>query len=96
MTDLHNLSALIEGSPDYDWVSLAACGNLKIDQIDHYFVDAGRTLSREAALICVACPVRQNCLQHAYDNDITAGYFGGMSPSKRRMMTCEQALDSLG
>ncbi len=96
MTTLRDLSAFIEGSPDHEWVGLAACGSLNIDQLDHFFVEAGRTLSRHAALICLACPVRRNCLQYSYDNDIAAGYFGGMSPSKRRTMTCEQALESLG
>jgi WhiB family redox-sensing transcriptional regulator len=96
MTNLHDLSALIEHSPDFDWVTKAACGSLSLDRLDHFFVDAGRTLSRDAASMCAGCPVRRECLGHAYDNEISAGYFGGVSPSKRRVMTREQALASIG
>ena len=84
--DAQDISALIEHAPDHEWVGRAACRNLEIEQLDLFFVEAGRTLSREAVAICTSCPVRRECLDHAYENDIAGGYFGGLSPSKRRSL----------
>jgi hypothetical protein len=50
-------------------------------------------LSKEAAAICAGCEVRVDCLSHAYDREIAAGYFGGVSSAKRRVLTLEQALE---
>ena len=38
---------------------------------------------REARLICQGCPVKQNCLDWAVDNEMVAGMWGGMSPRQR-------------
>ena len=91
----HDLSTLIQNSPDLDWVQSAACGSLELEQLELFFVDAGRTLSREAAAICAGCSVRRECLDHAYEHEIAGGYFGGLSPSKRRTMPRDEALASL-
>ncbi len=86
MSNTNELAALIESSPEYTWLEQAACGDLELDQLEMFFVEAGRTLSREAAAMCERCPVRQDCLDHAASRDIAGGYFGGMSPSKRRRL----------
>jgi WhiB family redox-sensing transcriptional regulator len=86
MSNSTELAALIESSPEFSWLESAACGDLGLDQLDLFFVEAGRTLSREAAAICGTCPVRAECLEHATARDIAGGYFGGVSPSKRRRM----------
>ncbi len=57
---------------------------LDVDQIELFFVGAGRTISKETAALCRSCPVRTECLDYAIDAEIAGGYFGGMSPSKRR------------
>jgi WhiB family redox-sensing transcriptional regulator len=84
MTHSNDLAAIVESSKTDAWVIQAACGDLELDQLDLFFVDAGRTLSKEAIALCRGCPVRQECLDHAYRRDIGGGYFGGVSPSKRR------------
>lgn len=80
----NDLAAIIEHGDTDDWVSRAACGDLPLDRLDLFFVDAGRSLSKEAAAMCQTCPVRDQCLDHAYEREIAGGYFGGTSPSKRR------------
>ncbi len=81
-----DLAALIESSPEFTWLEAAACGDLELDQLDLFFVEAGRTMSKEAAAMCEGCPVRLDCLEHAATREIAGGYFGGVSPSKRRRM----------
>lgn len=92
MSSVRDLGDLIGNLDDGDWLAGAACRHLPPDQITLFFVGAGRSLSRRARQICAACPVRADCLEHAYDNEIHAGYFGGISPSQRMSMSREQAL----
>ena len=93
MSNADDLSALIESTAELGWLGRAACGSLALDQLNMFFVDAGRTLSPEAAALCRTCPVRRECLGHAYSNDIAGGYYGGVSPSRRRSLSWEQALE---
>lgn len=86
MARSHDIAALIEHSRADAWVDQAACGDLDVEQLELFFVDAGRTLSKEAIALCTGCPVRTECLDHAVDREIGGGYFGGMSPSKRRSL----------
>lgn len=63
-----------------------------------FFVDAGRTISPEALDLCRTCPVRQECLRHAYTGGpdgtmIGAGYFGGLSLGQRKSMPLQKALE---
>jgi WhiB family transcriptional regulator, redox-sensing transcriptional regulator len=87
MARSQDIAALIEHSNADAWVEHAACGDLDIDQLDLFFVDAGRTLSKEAISLCSTCPVRAECLAHAMNREIGGGYFGGVSPSKRRTLS---------
>lgn len=91
MSNISDLGDLIGNLPEASWLESAACGELGLDELDLFFVDAGRTLSREARQLCGRCPVRTDCLEHAYAHDIAGGYFGGMSPSKRRSLPLERA-----
>lgn len=93
MSNADDLSALIENTAELGWLGRAACGSLGLDQLNMFFVDAGRTLSPEAAALCRTCPVRRECLGHAYANEIAGGYYGGVSPSRRRSLSREQALE---
>jgi hypothetical protein len=94
--NLHDLASLIEHSPDYEWVRNAACGNLDLDELDRFFVDAGRSLSSDTMKMCEGCPARVDCLDHAYAHEIAGGYFGGMSPSKRKSMSHADARAAIG
>ena len=73
--------------PNVGWLSDAACGSLPLDQLDLFFVGAGRTIAPDTLAICRACTVRSQCLAHAEQHEITNGYFGGLSPSARQAGT---------
>lgn len=79
------------GTDDDLWLNDAACAGLPIES---FFVQAGHVIDEEVLNVCRACPVRLDCLKHAYNPhlNITGGYFGGMSPGQRREMTYEQAV----
>jgi WhiB family redox-sensing transcriptional regulator len=90
MSPKHELAGLIEPIPSPDWIDRAACGDLDVEQLEMFFVEAGRVLSKEAAALCSRCPVRLNCVGHAIDHELAGGYFGGMSPSRRRALAAER------
>jgi WhiB family redox-sensing transcriptional regulator len=75
------------------WLDEIACADADLSE---YFVAAGHTISPEAKARCNACPVRRQCLTHAYERDIDAGYMADVSPSQRRRMTLPEALESIG
>lgn len=79
------------GSDDDLWLDEAACAGLPIES---FFVQAGHIIDEEVLNVCRACPVRLDCLKHAYNPDlnITGGYFGGMSPGQRREMSYADAV----
>lgn len=74
------------------WLDDAACAGLPIEA---FFVQAGHVIDEEVLNVCRGCPVRSDCLRHAYKSElnITGGYFAGMSPGQRREMTYEQAVE---
>lgn len=90
-----DLAVLIEHAPELSWLPEAACADLSVRRLELFFVDAGRTLSKEAVAICERCPVRVDCLRHAYDHEIAGGYFGGVSPAMRRRLTLDEAMAHL-
>jgi WhiB family transcriptional regulator, redox-sensing transcriptional regulator len=81
-------SSPINPNQDLSWLDDAACADRSWTE---FFVEAGHTISPEVLTLCGGCPVRVDCLKHAYDNDHRSGYFGGMSPGARKSMTFEQA-----
>lgn len=98
--------------PGFEWLNRAACGDLAdaleassdADAAEEdnrvlglFFVDAGHVISEETLNVCRACPVRRECIIHAYvggpdASPITGGYIGGFSLGQRKTMTVEQAL----
>lgn len=86
-----SLGDFIHATPDMPWLDDAACGNLPLEQLNMFFVEAGRTIASSTIALCQQCPVRQDCLDHAYRNDILSGYFGGVSPGRRRTVSQERA-----
>ena len=71
------------------WLDDAACAD---QSIDAYFVPAGHSIDDATLKMCLACPVRTDCLRHAYAGGYTNGYFGAVSPGQRRTMTLDEAL----
>jgi WhiB family redox-sensing transcriptional regulator len=78
-----------DGGGDLLWLNRIACADMDIDD---YFVEAGHAITSTAASICRGCPVRLECLRHAYDMQVAGGYFGGLSPGQRREYSLEQAV----
>lgn len=72
----------------FTWLNKTACADLTIG---HFFVEAGHAISEEVLNVCRGCPVRLQCLEHAYSMGIAGGYFGGMSPGQRRSYDIDQA-----
>ena len=87
---MSELADLIMNSPELRWLDDAACAEM--DPGD-FFVDAGHTIKQEVLNVCRGCPVREQCLRHAYTHQISGGYFGGMSPGQRRTMDLAAALE---
>jgi WhiB family redox-sensing transcriptional regulator len=90
-----DLASLIEGSNELPWLRDAACRELDLERLDLFFVDAGRTLSKQAKAICAGCEAKVDCLTYAYRHEITGGYFGGLSPAKRRQLPLADAVASI-
>jgi hypothetical protein len=86
-----SLGEFIHATPEMPWLDDAACGSLPLEQLNMFFVEAGRTIASSTITMCQRCPVRAQCLDHAYSNEILSGYFGGISPGQRRTMTHEEA-----
>lgn len=76
------------------WLDDAACADLTIPD---FFVEAGHVIKERSQRGCRSCPVRLDCLIHAYtggpSGPITGGYYAGMSPGQRREMSLEQAIE---
>lgn len=70
------------------WLNNTACADLTIN---HFFVEAGHAISDDTLNVCRGCPVRRDCLEHAYRMGVTGGYFGGMSPGQRRTQSLAEA-----
>lgn len=80
---------------DFLWTDDAACramlfdvdGDLNAEAIGAFFVEAGRVIDPEIQSMCVACPVRRECLAHSYTGfdgkPMPAGYFAGFSYGQR-------------
>lgn len=90
------LDELIRSTRDMTWMLEAACRDQPLEELEDYFVEAGRTISRQTVARCASCPVRLECLDHAYERQIASGYFGGLSPSKRRSLSHAAARELIG
>lgn len=65
-----------------EWMLEAKC--LDADP-EAFFPEKGGS-TREAKRICAACPVREDCLDHALLNEERFGIWGGYSERERRRM----------
>jgi WhiB family redox-sensing transcriptional regulator len=75
-----------------DWQTLAACnGHPRADDFYPPFHTERKQerLARErrAKAVCAACPVRNNCLEHALAVEERYGVWGGLSTDERRLVT---------
>lgn len=90
----------ITGTGSSEWMKQGACLTAYTDNgspvgLDDFFVSAGHIIDPQILEICNSCPVRRDCLKYAYNRELTAGYFGGMSPGQRRKLSLGEALAML-
>lgn len=85
----HLSDFLVNHEADLEWLENTMCADMDISD---FFVEAGHTISQDVINICRMCPVRAECVTHAYRNSITGGYFGGISPGQRRELSLDDAL----
>ena len=64
------------------WVSDALCAQTDPEA---FFPEKGGS-TKDAKRICQMCPVRQECLQYAMENDERFGIWGGLSERERRRL----------
>lgn len=62
------------------WMDLARCADLD----SNIFFPSDSVGVQRAVEICRGCPVRAACLDHALDNAISIGIWGGESERSRR------------
>jgi len=79
-TDLNAVLGIAEEPDANDWMLQARC--LDADP-EAFFPEKGGS-TREAKRICAACPVREECLEYALENDERFGIWGGLSERERR------------
>lgn len=65
-----------------------------------FFTGPGCAAKTKVIKVCNSCPVRRECLVHAYthgvnDRGIDSGYFGGLSAGQRKKLTLDEALASI-
>jgi len=66
------------------WHVAAACLGLNTEMFYPYRTDIEGV--EQVRPICMRCPVRQQCLQFAIDNDERFGVWGGMSAIERNQL----------
>lgn len=77
----NSLSAVLGIKPE-PWTADAVCASIGGDL---HFPEKG-VPAGEAKRVCMGCPVREQCLQHALDNDERYGVWGGFSERERRRL----------
>lgn len=86
MDDLH--TALTPAGP---WTARAACRGV----LDVFFGGRGANdQTRQAKAICAECPVRDECLEYALDNEERYGVWGGKSEKERCRMRNARRIQS--
>jgi WhiB family redox-sensing transcriptional regulator len=72
------------------WLNHIACADMDLGD---FFVDAGHAIINKVLNVCRSCPVRLECLNHAYNMKVSGGYFGGLSPGQRREYDLDEAIE---
>ena len=71
------------GQPPGDWVDLALCAQTDPEL---FFNDGNQFAYATAIQICSGCPVVNECLDYAINQNITDGVWGGLTPTQRYAM----------
>lgn len=69
-----------DAEEDLSWQDRGLCGQIDPEL---WFPEKGGSV-REAKRICRGCPVKDECLEYALENDERFGIWGGLSERERR------------
>lgn len=71
---------------DTSWHPRGACYGMDPEEAEELFFPRPRDLCAiaEAKSLCGRCPVRRDCLNHALENGIKEGTWGGLTKAERR------------
>lgn len=86
--------SLVDDPTNYYWLPQAACAGMDLTD---FFTGPGCAAKTNVIAVCRSCPVRRECLVHAYtrgvnERGIDSGYFGGLSAGQRKKLTLDEAL----
>lgn len=76
------MNALNFDSSETAWMDRALCVGMDPEE----FAPPGEQLPEHVAKVCAQCPVRQQCLQFALDNEYLYGIYGGTTGAQRAQM----------
>ena len=79
---------------EWEWQLNAACRGADSEMFfapHNERLRARRQREAKAKAVCMQCPVRVRCLQHADALDEEFGVWGGLSASERRALTARSA-----
>ncbi|WP_329558828.1 WhiB family transcriptional regulator [Streptomyces uncialis] len=76
----------LRGIADHSWHARALCRGLAPQRADELFFPRPRNHKAiaQAKSICGGCPVKRDCFNHALDNCIKEGVWGGLTEAERR------------
>ncbi|MFJ9034530.1 WhiB family transcriptional regulator [Streptomyces sp. NPDC102274] len=76
----------LRGIADHSWHKRGLCHGMPATDADELFFPKPRDHQAiaEAKQICGRCPVRRDCFNHALDNTIKDGIWGGLTEAERR------------
>ncbi|KUN02107.1 WhiB-like transcription factor [Streptomyces yokosukanensis] len=78
----------LRGIGDTSWHAHAACHGMDPKDADAAFHPLPRDKQAidKAKALCGLCPVRRDCLNHALENDLKEGVWGGVTAADRRKL----------
>lgn len=68
------------------WRKEAACLDIWATDPDLFFPPIGAPITPRIEAICLTCPVTDNCLEFAINENIKIGWWGGVPPRGRRKL----------
>ncbi|MGW1194470.1 WhiB family transcriptional regulator [Streptomyces sp. NPDC002536] len=76
----------LRGIADHSWHVHGLCHGMTPEDADELFFPKPRDHQAiaEAKSICSRCPVKRDCFNHALDNTIKDGIWGGLTEAERR------------
>ncbi|WP_446038027.1 WhiB family transcriptional regulator [Streptomyces sp. SID1121] len=77
---------VLRGIADHSWHVRGLCHGMPAEDADRLFFPKPRAHQAiaEAKSLCGRCPVKKDCFNHALDNELRQGIWGGLTEAERR------------